>query len=417
MSDRGRAEEHRPAAHPHVDDDRAGETARAPAAPAELLALQQGAGNRAVAALVVQRHAFVRDKQVKPSHPSLTPAMKAMAADTTVRDYRDGGEFADHAAGKTDHIGTLRAGSPGTWVRFARTGSNLLGEDHTKVKLEHVMPAVGSTSFIYEPLATDDMSALPSMKAAYEQENAARLAQMGVGGATDTRKLGAESLFPKIGFTMAALLPLLQGGPTFDNLKAAAYIGQPAQRYLKIAWGYGNDVAGEIAGLKAAKRPVPPELTQLAATVKRLTPALGPFITGLPVEGFLGDALDTAAGRKHVPDLVRFCTDTMNAMTARIATDAVLTEAERKTLQAMPRATAAQKGALFSVWRDMEFSHAVRAAVARGVRYAGMGLLHLTALQAEGLPPRSRGYDMDGLDLAAFQARTQDLASRVKPPP
>ena len=141
MSDRGRAEEHRPAAHPHVDDDRAGETARAPAAPAELLALQQGAGNRAVAALVVQRHAFVRDKQVKPSHPSLTPAMKAMAADTTVRDYHDGGEFADHAARKTDHIGTLRAGSPGTWVRFPKTGSNLLGEAHDHVKLDHVVAA------------------------------------------------------------------------------------------------------------------------------------------------------------------------------------------------------------------------------------------------------------------------------------
>ena len=254
------------------------------------------------------------------------------------------------------------------------------------------------------------------MKAAYEKENADLLAKMGVAGATDTRQHGAESLFPKIGYGMTLAVPLLQARD-FEALKPAQYVGQPVQRYLKIAWGYGKDVAGEITGLRAAKRPVPPELTRLAATVKQLTPALDPFITGLPVDGFLGDALDTPAGRKHVPDLVRFCTDTMNAMTVRIATDAVLTEAERKTLQAMPRATTAQKSALFAVWRDMEFSHAVRAAVARGVRYAGMGLLHLTALQAAGLPPNSRGYDMDGLDLAAFQARTQDLASRVKPPP
>jgi hypothetical protein len=412
MSDRGRAHERRAS---HRPDEGADE--RAPTPPAALLALQQGAGNRAVANLVVQRYAFVRDKQVNPSHPSLTPAMKAMAADTTVRDYKDGGEYADHAAGKTDHIGTLQAGSPGTWVRFPRAGSNLLGEDHTKVTLEHVVRAVGSTNFIYEPLAIDDMSALPSMKAAYEQENAARLTRMGVGGTADTRKLGSESLFPKIGFNMAALLPELQGGPKFEGLKAAAYFGQPAQRYLKIAWGYGKDVAGEIAGLKAAKRPVPPELTRLAATAKRLTPALDAFITGLPVEGFLGDALDTTAGRKHVPDLVRFCTDAMNAMTARIATDAVLTEAERKTLQAMPRATAEQKGALFAVWRDMEFSHAVRAAVARGVRYAGMGQLHLAALQAEGLPPNSHAFDMQGLDLADFKTKTDRLAGKAKPPP
>jgi hypothetical protein len=414
MSDGGRTRGHRDA-HRRADDDRAGE--QEPPRSAALLALQQGAGNRAVANLVVQRYAFVRDKQVNPSHPSLTPAMKAMAADTAVRDYRDGGEFADHAGGKTDHVGTLRAGSPGTWVRFPRTGSNLLGEDHTKVTLEHVVRAVGSTNFIYEPLATDDMSAQPSMKAAYEQENAARLTRMGVGGAADTRKLGAESLFPKIGFAMAALLPELQGGLPFDGLKAAAYFGQPAQRYLKIAWGYGKDVAGEIAGLKAAKRPVPSELTRLAATVKRLTPALDAFITGLPAEGFLGDALDTTAGRKHVPDLVRFCTDAMNAMTARIATDAVLTEAERKTLQAMPRATTAQKVALFSVWRDMEFAHAVRAAVARGVRYAGMGLLHLNALQAEGLPKGSHGFDMVGLDLATFKTQTDTLAGKAKPSP
>jgi hypothetical protein len=191
MSDRGRASEHR-ATHRRADDDRAGEHEQP--GPAALLALQQGAGNRAVAALVVQRHAFVRDKQVKPSSPNLTPTMKAMAADTTVRDYRDGGEFADHADGKTDHLGTLRAGSPGTWVRFARTGSNLLGEDHTKVKLEHVMPAVGSTSFIYEPLATDDLSASPAMKAAYEQENAIA-EQVLAGDTVDGREPVGETEF------------------------------------------------------------------------------------------------------------------------------------------------------------------------------------------------------------------------------
>ena len=30
-------------------------------------------------------------------------------------------------------------------------------------------------------------------------------------------------------------------------LKPAGYIGQPAQRYLKIAWGYGKDVPAQLA--------------------------------------------------------------------------------------------------------------------------------------------------------------------------
>ena len=199
------------------------------------------------------------------------------------------------------------------------------------------------------------------MKAAYEKENADLLAKMGVAGATDTRQHGAESLFPKIGYGMTLAVP--PAGPRFRGAQASP-VRRPArpalsQDRLGIRQGRGRRdhraPGGETAG--------PSELTRLAATVKQLTPALDPSITGLPVDGFLGDALDTPAGRKHVPDLVRFCTDTMNAMTVRIATDAVLTEAERKTLQAMPRATTAQKSALFAVWRDMEFSHAVRAAV------------------------------------------------------
>jgi len=430
MSDDGRAYGRHTGAR-RADDDRPDAVDHpTPTGPAGLLALQQLAGNRAVAGAVadprhttptggpvVQRYAFVRDKQVIPSHPSLTPAMTAMAADTTVRDYQDGGEFADHAASRTDHIGTLRSpASPGTWVRFPRTGSNLLGENHTKVTLEHVVAAVGSKNFIYEPLAIDDLSALPAMKAAYEKETADRLARMGVAGAPDTRKFGSESLFPKLGFSLTAILPMLWQR-NIAALKPAGYIGQPAQRYLKIAWGYGKDVPAEIATLKAARKRVPPELRRLAATCKRLAPTLDPFITALPVDGFLGDALDTPASKKIIPDLISFCEDLVNAMGARISADTVLTPAEKKKLEAMPQAKVGQMGAMFAVWRDMEFSHAVRAAVARGVRYAGMGLLHLVALRAEGLPPGSQGFDMDSLDITAFETRTQDLAAKAKPSP
>ena len=125
MSDDGRAHGRHIGAR-RADDDRPDAADHpTPTGPAGLLALQQLAGNRAVAGAVanprhtaptagpvVQRYAFVRDKQVNASHPSLTPAMKAMAADTTVRDYQDGGEFADHAVGRTDHIGTLRSPEP-----------------------------------------------------------------------------------------------------------------------------------------------------------------------------------------------------------------------------------------------------------------------------------------------------------------
>jgi hypothetical protein len=43
-------------------------------------------------------------------------------------------------------------------MRFEPTGINLLGEDHTKVSLDKVLPVVGSTSFIYEPFAADTLA-------------------------------------------------------------------------------------------------------------------------------------------------------------------------------------------------------------------------------------------------------------------
>jgi hypothetical protein len=423
MSGRRRTEAGHPVAGRRGGDEREGivDPCLVPpaAGAAGLLGLQQQAGNRAVAgAIAVQRYAFVRDKQVLPSHPSLSPALKAMAGDTTVRDYESGGEFAAHAEGKTDHVGTLRSpASPGTWLRFPRTGSNLLGEDHTRVTLEHVVAAVGSTNFVYEPLAVDDLSASPGMKAAYETENADRLKRMGIGGVADTRKFGSESLFPKIGFAMTVLLPLLRSR-SFDTLKKAQYVGQPAQRYLKIGWGYGKDVPAEIAARKAAGSPVPPELRKLAATCRRVAATLDPFVTGLPVDGFLGDALDTPSAGKVVPDLIAFGQDLEAAMAARLAADTTLSDAERKRLATMPKRTEDQRGAMFAAARDMQFSHAVRDAVARGVRYAGMGQLHLAAMQAEGLPKGATGFDMTdkGIDISLFEAKTTSLAKRATSP-
>ena len=183
--------------------------------------------------------------------------MKAFTTDRTVRDYGSMAEFADHAAGKTDHLGNLPASSssPGTWVRFAPAGTNLLGEDHTKVTMEHVAPAVGSTSFTYEPFATDDLSSRPTMKAAYETENADNFARFGVSMPPDKRQFGGESLFPKIAFAFVLLQPYVDGSGSLADLKAGQYVGQPLQRYLKIAWGYARRRRGRGRAAEAGEEP------------------------------------------------------------------------------------------------------------------------------------------------------------------
>jgi hypothetical protein len=400
----------------------------------EVQRLQRTAGNRAVTSVfgparassssadgvradgvAVQRWAWVGAQQVKPTDAGLDSAMQAFAADRVVRDYGSDAEFKAHAAGTTDYLGNLPGPvSKGTWVRFAPSGTNLLGENHTQVTLEQVVPAVGSKSFIYEPFSVDAMPAGSAMNAAYETENQARFAAMGVAGVADKRQFGSESLFPKIGFGLNLLQQILGSG-NLDALKPAAYVGQPAQRYLKIAWGYGKDVPGEIAALRAARQKVPDEYKRLAAVHKRLSPRLDTFVTGLVVDGFLGDALDTRTGKAMVAPISEYCQAVVAAMLARSRTDATLTQVERDDLNAMKRGSAAEKQAVFDKWRNLHFSHAVRDAAARGVRYAGMGKLHLDYLVAEGIPGGSRTFDMTGAYLANAELLTKNLAASAKP--
>ncbi|GAA3631782.1 hypothetical protein [Microlunatus ginsengisoli] len=412
-------------------DDSAVADPRLRHAPGDVAALQRAAGNRAVCRLVedpsgaagpippvtIQRWAWVSAAQVKPDEPGLDARMKTFTTDNVVRDYGSMSEFADHAAGKTDYLGNLPAtsGSPGTWVRFAPGGTNLLGEDHTLVTMEHVAPAVGSKSFTYEPFATDDLSSRPGMRAAYETENADRFKAFGVDKVADKRQFGGESLFPKIGFAFVIFQPYADGAKSLDDLKPGGYVGQPLQRYLKIAWGYAADVVDEVDQLKQAKTPVPPAHQQLAATHAATKGELDGFIQGLPVDGYLGDALDTTAGKKKLPALSRLSAAVIASMTARMEADTGITQAERNQLKAMPRGTPDQKGAMFGKWRNLYFSHAVRDAVARGVRYVGMGREHLDYLKAEGLPAQSRGYDMVAKDLNDFATLTNNLKSSAKP--
>jgi hypothetical protein len=393
--------------------------------PRQIIALQRTAGNRSVSDLlesvgqhqgrVIQRRAWVDGSQVRPKAPGLTSKMKKLATDRLVHDYVSDAEFSDHAAGNLDYLGNLPGpSSAGTWVRFGSAGTNLLGENHTLVTLQHVMNAVGSKSFIYEPFSVDVMPAGSAMRTAYEKENKARFKSFGVKGVADKQQYGEESLFPKMGFGLNELLSEVSGPADLYKLKRGQYFGQPAQRYLKIAWAHSKDVADEVQRLAAARQPVPAPQSELATVFAETRAELDVFIRGLSVDGYLGDALDTKKGRKLLPALLTFCSQFVEAMLARVSTDARLTAEETESMAEMPHDTQGEKRMTFGKWRNLHFSHAVWDAVERGVRYAGMGNNHLEYLTREGLPPNSRGYDMTSGDLADFQAHTERLAATPK---
>lgn len=252
----------------------------------------------------VQRHVFINGQQVKvgPTRKILrrgwrpmtgvTRQMRHMAKDQLVRDYQSKAEFQHHAAGQTDYLGNL---NNGTWVRFSPNGTNVLGENHTQVTLEQVVQVVGSTSFIYEPFSSDN---IPDghMKTAYETENNARFNNMEVGGVANKQQFGGESLFPKMGFGLDLALPYFDGTQPLDGLKQASYVGQPVQRYLKIAWGHSRDNHDQVQqnqqNNQQNNQQVTPARLALSNIHAQVTGQLDAFITALPVDGFLGDALD-----------------------------------------------------------------------------------------------------------------------------
>jgi hypothetical protein len=401
-----------------------------------VVALQRAAGNRAVSGalggsgeartssatptgVTVQRWAWVGAKQVMPTEQGLDANMKALAGDNLVHSYFGQSEFADHAAGKTDYLGNLpdSSTSPGTWVRFSRKGTNLLGENHEQVTLEQVAPAVGSTSFIFEPFSTDVLTPGSAMEAAYDLETKDRYADFGVVGVADKRQFGAESLYPKMGFALTLLLPYFTGeNSELDGLKAGGYVGKPTQRYLRIAWAHAKDVADEVAQLKAAKKVVPSQQKKLAKAFESTKANLDAFITALPVTGYLGDALDTQEGKAKLPALAKFTKAFIAAMLARIDSDTELTKEERKKLRKMDKDTLGEQSDVLDEWRNLHFMHALADAVARGVRYAGMGRNHLVYLEDKGLPAGSHAWDMVGQDIADFEFLTKILAASAQSP-
>ncbi|MCX2732378.1 hypothetical protein OOZ19_19235 [Saccharopolyspora sp. NFXS83] len=167
-----------------------------------------------------------------------------------MRQYEDDAEFTGHADGKTDYLGTLPKPGEGTWVRFSPTGTNVLGENHAEVTFDHVITAVGSSSFVYEAFASDDLSAFPSMNKAYEKSAEPMRKKFGV-PKQDLSKHGGESIFPKLAQALNILYTRLEErnvGILDDRM------GEILQRSLKLAWKYGKDLGQEPGSDMAPER-------------------------------------------------------------------------------------------------------------------------------------------------------------------
>ncbi len=374
---------------------------------AEALLDQHSARSAGGAGNAIQRHAFIAGKQVKKTDPVATGTVAGLVTDDLVRDYLSEDELKKHASKQTDYLGNL---TDGTWLRFSPAGINLLGENHTLVTAQMVVPAVGSKSFIYEPFSMDDLAEGSHMRTSYEGENADRFKTFGVDGEKDKKQFGAESLYPKIGYGLNLALPYFNGAQDIKNLtKASGYVGQPIQRYLKIGWAWALDVKAEVQKQKAGKQAVPPKRDALYQVVAAVEGDLHAFITGLPIDGWLGDGLAKPGNDKLLPKLLQLTTAAIDALIEQAISDpSSRMSADQKKKFAGPT-TAADKQTLFSDWRNFKFEDAVKDAAKRGVRYAGMGAQHLYHLQNIGLPSNAHAFDMSGPDLDKFEKETAKL--------
>ncbi|MBD2526252.1 DUF4157 domain-containing protein [Nostoc sp. FACHB-133] len=358
---------------------------------------------------VIQRYAFIVGKQVL-NKDDLTPNIREWVLDRNVRNYLSEEEFEQHANKKTDYLGNL---PDGTWLRFAPNGINLLGENHTQVTLKDVIRAVGSTNFIYEQFASDEMANESNIKTAYEAENQAQFQSFGIAQEPNKKQFGAESLFPKMGYGLMLALPFFDGTKNMTDLTTGHYVGQPIQRYLKIAWGYSKDNLLEVRQKQAAEQPIPAKIEALANVHATVTEHLDAFITSLPLDGYIGDAFAEVANAAFLPDLATFAKAFTEAIVEMATVDpsSRLTTEKREAL-ADGNTTDKEKQKLFADWRNYTFEDSVKEAAQRGVRYASMGNNHLKYLLQVGLPDNAVSYDMTayGQDMVKFKELTKRLA-------
>lgn len=380
----------------------------------DLLDLHTGRGSVKAG---VQRFAFLNETQVTKAEKDFTPEMTGMISDSKVRNYTGVDEFKKHAGKTTDYLGNL---ADGTWMRFEPTGTNLLGEYHTEVTLEQVVPAVGSKSFVYEPISSDVLPAGSNIKTAYETENQDRFKTFGIEKEKDKQPFGAESLFPKMGFGLTVAMPYFEGKKKMIEVDPDGYFGQPLQRYLKIAWAHSKDNKKVVEDKQKAKQAIPPKLEALATAHAAVETKLDKFITSLKVDGFLEKELDKKENAGLFAPLAQFAKAFTDAMVEMAATEASsrLSAAERKTLSSAATTSDADKIKLFSKWRNFLFEDNVKAAVKRGVRYAGMGQAHLDYLVGIGLEKSEHPFEMasTGKDMTAFKKLTDKLTKAAKKP-
>ncbi len=313
-------------------------------------------------------------------------------------------------AGATDYLGNL---PDGTWVRFDPEGINVLGENHTVVKLDTVMVAVGSKSFIYERFSDEALAEGSALKATYDAENADKFAKLGVDGEQDKQKFGAEPLLPKLGQAMNMALPYFLEDKPLAELTSASHqhAGNPIQRYLKLAWAHTRDARASLEQKQAAGQVVAPRLAELAQIHAAVESSLDSFITSLPVNGWIGDALARPGRADLLPLLAQFAIAFTDAMIeVAIADPTSGLDAAAKEKFGSRQASSTEKNQMFTTWRDKQFEESVARAAQSGVRYAGMGATHLRHLAAGRLPASARPYYMDGPDLKKFQDETRRLA-------
>jgi len=363
----------------------------------------------------VQRLAFINEVPLKKAEKDFTGAMKGMVADSTVRNYLSTDEFKKHSQKQTDYLGNL---NDGTWLRFSPTGINLLGERHDRVTLEESAVAVGSKSFIYEPFSSDKMTPGSNFEGAYEKENSERFKRMGVDKEKDKQQFGEESLLPKMGYGLATLQPFFDGTFPISGLKPGGYIGQPTQRYLKIAWGWSKDNKLDVENKLKAGTSVPPKYKKLADVHALVEGKLDKFITSLVVDGYLGDELEKKVNLPLLPLLADFGRAFTEAMmrSAAGASSSRLSTGARLALTGSSVTSEKDKMAMFTQWRDFLFEDNVAAATKRGVRYAGMGQAHLDHLVSVGLGKNQHPFTMDGKDIKEFRDLTGKLKKSVKGP-
>ncbi|WP_093422437.1 eCIS core domain-containing protein [Saccharopolyspora flava] len=328
------------------------------------------------APVTLQRWAWVGGRRVDPTEDGLSPAMKAHAEDDKVRIYDSREEFENHATGKTDYLGHLEDGPDLTWLRFHPDRVNVVGEKHTDITLPDVLRAVGSNSFVYEAFATG-FSKDSKTKSAYLAGLSPvldRFHGVDLNPDADYTQHGAEPLHPKLAEAMSLLITILNRPTTLATLtkERGSHFGLTAQRYLKMAWGYGKDVK--------TREWSPLSKNKLKSAYKNAAnnKGLKKFMKDLPAEGHIGNAfqeLNREESEQYRELLATYLEVLVNEELHRAAPENP--DSARNPEDLSPN----EKAAELKKIRDERFVETLEAAARNGTRYVGMGGDHSEVLK------------------------------------